>query len=574
MEFFKKYLHFSSHLQISSAALLLILLTIIYKLISIERNKKGLKKQYSSSSCTTSVTKTPVPQASGAWPVIGHLRLITNAKESTHITLAKMADKYGPIFSIRFGSHKTLIVSSWEMVKECFTGTNDKLLSNRPPHSAFEHMFYQNGYGVGLVPYGEYWRELRKITTHNLLANQTFLKYKHFVTSEVDTSFRKLYELCNNNKKHNSDRKGATTPAIALIRMDDWLTHLTHDVVGRIVGIGGSESNAATGTMSSRERFILAHHEASHFVTTSSISDIVPWLGWIDRLTGLTRKMKNCGKKLDMTLGSIIEERRQKRQFCRTKGKEYNSTNIAVEDKQEDFIDICFSLMEQSQLPGENPEISIKSFILDIMSAGTDTTKSVLIWTISLLLNHPHVLSKAKQEVDAHFGMKRRSTDDIVVVDVDDVHNLVYIHAIFKESMRLYPVSPVMERMTSDDCVVGGFCVPAGTRVWVNVWKMQRDPTVWEDPTVFQPERFLSDNKRNIDIAKGHNYELIPFGTGRRKCPGSSFALELMHLVLTRLILEFEMKAPGGKVDMTETSSVILSAKVAPVDVLISPRTP
>ncbi|MCL7025972.1 hypothetical protein MKW94_026598, partial [Papaver nudicaule] len=116
--------------------------------------------------------------------------------------------------------------------------------------------------------------------------------------------------------------------------------------------------------MSNREKFIHAHHEASNFVITSSISDIVPWLGWIDRLTGLTRKMKNCGKKLDKTLGDIIEERRQQRRFRRTKGREYNSTDMAVADEQEDFIDICFSLMEQSQLPGENPDISIKSFIL------------------------------------------------------------------------------------------------------------------------------------------------------------------------------------------------------------------
>ncbi|KAI3977756.1 hypothetical protein MKX01_039819 [Papaver californicum] len=136
--------------------------------------------------------------------------------------------------------------------------------------------------------------------------------------------------------------------------------------------------------------------------------------------------------------------------------------------------------------------------------------------------------------------------------------------------MRLYPASPVVERLSGEDCVVGGFHVPAGTRLWANVWKMHRDPKVWDDPLVFRPERFLCDDQKMVDV-RGQNYELLPFGAGRRICPGISFSLDLMQLVLTRLILEFEMQSPSGKVDMTATPG-LMSYKVVPLDILLTSR--
>lgn len=242
-----------------------------------------------------------------------------------------------------------------------------------------------------------------------------------------------------------------------------------------------------------------------------------------------------------------------------------------MDHEQEDFIDICLSNMEQSLIPGNKPEISVKSIVLDMLSGGSDQPKLILTWTLSLLLNHPDVLNKATEEVDTHFRKKKKISHHAHMVDAADVSNLVYIQAIIKESMRLYPASTLIERMTSDDCVVGGFHVPAGTRLWVNVWKMQRDPRVWKDPMVFRPERFLSNEKSMVDV-KGQHCELIPFGAGRRMCPGVSYAIEVMRLVLTRLILEFEMKAPLGGIDMRSRRG-LFNNKVVPLDVLITPRT-
>ncbi|MCL7044451.1 hypothetical protein MKW94_003301 [Papaver nudicaule] len=528
------------------------IVALLLALVSVLLGFLGLRKKFSHYR----------PKASCALPLTGLLHVFMNRDDLIHVTLGNMADEYGPIFSFPTGSHRTLVVSSWEIVKECFTGSNDTVFSNRPVPLAFKIIFYAGGidsYGLALVPYGKQWRELRKICVHNLLSNQQLLKFRQSIISQVDASFSKLYESCNSNR--NSDDQGvssttasgsvSSTSAASMVRMDDWLAQLSFNVIGRI-------------------QFTVAMDEASRFMSITAVSDTVPWLGWIDQLTGLTRKMKHSGKKLDLVVESIIEDHRQKRQFARTKGDE-NTT----EDEQDDFIDICLSIMEQPQLPGDNNprQIPIKSIVLDMIGAGVDATKLTTIWTLSLLLNNPHVLDKAKEEVDAHFGTKRRrSANHAVMVDFDDIRSLVYIQAIVKESMRLYPASPIVERLSSEDCVVGGFHVPAGTRLWANVWKMQRDPKVWGDPLVFRPERFLSNDQKKMVDVRGQNYELIPFGAGRRICPGISFSLDLMHLVLTRLILEFEMKSPGGgEVDMTATPG-LMSYKVVPLDILLTAR--
>ncbi|KAI3977757.1 hypothetical protein MKX01_039820 [Papaver californicum] len=392
-------LQYFSYFQPTSSLFALVSILLISAVVL---RKKFLNNYSSPASSTETALLSHQRRSSCALPIIGLFHVFMNKNGLIHVTLGNMADKYGPIFSFPTGSHMTLVVSSWEMAKECFTGNNDTAFSNRPAPLSFKTIFYACGgiesYGPSSVPYGKYWRELRKVCVHNLLSNQQLLKFRHLIISQVDTSFNKLYELC----KNSADNQGnyTTTTAAGMVRMDDWLAQLSFNVIGRIVC--GFQSDTETSASSSLERFTEAINEASYFMTTSPVSDNVPWLGWVDQLTGLTRNMKQCGKKLDLVVESIIEDHRQKRRFSRTK---QGDENIINEDEQDDFIDICMSIMEQPHLPGNNNpcQIPIKSIVLDMIGAGTDTTKLTTIWTLSLLLNNPHVLDKAKQEVDAHF---------------------------------------------------------------------------------------------------------------------------------------------------------------------------
>lgn len=152
-----------------------------------------------------------------------------------------------------------------------------------------------------------------------------------------------------------------------------------------------------------------------------------------------------------------------------------------------------------------------------------------------------------------------------------DLNNLIYLQAIVKETLRLYPAGQLAgQREFSDDCTVGGYHVPKGTRLVINLWKLHRDPRIWSDPTEFRPERFLEMHKE-IDV-KGQHFELIPFGAGRRLCPGITFGLQMLHLVLATLLHGFDISPPSdAPVDMAEGAG-LTNAKITPLEILIAPR--
>ncbi|CAL1410901.1 unnamed protein product [Linum trigynum] len=181
------------------------------------------------------------------------------------------------------------------------------------------------------------------------------------------------------------------------------------------------------------------------------------------------------------------------------------------------------------------------------------------------MLNNPTVFNKAQNELNIQVGRDRR-------VNGSDLKNLVYIQSIIKETLRLYPVAPLSGlREALEDCTVGGYFVPASTRVIINAWKIQRDPEFWPDPLAFEPERFLTATHGHVDV-KGQNFELIPFGSGRRVCPGVTLSMQTLVLVLARLVQEFNLANPTGEpVDMSENAGVNLR-RATPLEVLLSPR--
>lgn len=202
----------------------------------------------------------------------------------------------------------------------------------------------------------------------------------------------------------------------------------------------------------------------------------------------------------------------------------------------------------------------------NLIVAGTDTTNISLTRALGYLLNNHDALKKLKTELDEQVGKDR-------VVNKLDINNLIYLQAVIKESLRLgSPSELLVPRETLDDCNVAGFHIPAGTKVIVNAWKLHRDPHVWPDPFNFKPERFLSSDVATCIDVRGKNYELIPFGAGRRICPAISMALQVMHLTLARLIQGFELKSVSSVPTEIFEGLFSLSSYSAPLMVEISPR--
>lgn len=203
--------------------------------------------------------------------------------------------------------------------------------------------------------------------------------------------------------------------------------------------------------------------------------------------------------------------------------------------------------------------------ILILTASGS--TSITLGWALSLLINHPKVLKQAKEELDTNIGKDKW-------VQESDIKNLKYLQAIIKETLRLYPPAPLTGiREATDDCHVAGYKVTKGTRLFINLWKLQRDPLVWSNPNKFQPERFFNIHDQ-IDNFQNQEFGYLPFSYGRRSCAGATFGMQVLHLTLARLIQGFDINTKdGGPVDMIEGVGLALP-KENPLDVMLQPRLP
>ncbi|MBA0732309.1 hypothetical protein Gogos_016408 [Gossypium gossypioides] len=272
--------------------------------------------------------------------------------------------------------------------------------------------------------------------------------------------------------------------------------------------------------------------------STANRAEFLPVLNWFGRYE---KKVKKIGKKLDGLLQKLVNEhRRMKRE---------NNDNGSM-------VDHLLNLQQSD--PNYYTDEIIKGLMLVLILAGTDTTSVTIEWAMSNLLNHPELLKKAQAEIDTEIGQEN-------LIDEPDVSKLKYLQSIILEAQRLHPALPLLlPHVPSTDCTIGGYNVPGGAIVLVNAWSIHRDPQSWDDPTSFKPERFENDDSQS--------HKIMPFGLGRRACPGSGLAQRVMGLTLGSLIQCFEWERVDGKeIDMTEGMGSTMP-KAHPLEALCKAR--
>ncbi|KAH9605209.1 hypothetical protein KSS87_018157 [Heliosperma pusillum] len=476
----------------------------------------------------TTCTKKSPPQPSGGWPIIGHLTLLGSLP---HISLGILADKYGPFFRLRLGVSKVVVVSSPAMAKQCL-GTNDRVFVNRHKNIFVEQLTY-NSAMPGLSKYGPYWREIRKISTVELLSNHRLEMFKDVRMSEVRSAMKGLYDVCSDSDKP--------------VEMKCWFNDLSMNNIVRLIA-GKSLKEFYQGGDYYKISKVL--REFSQLAAAFVPADAIPVLRWFD-IGGYEKSMKHVAKEIDYVAQKWLDEHLSKE----------------AEEKL-DFIAVLLGIFGSGNQTafGFETNTIIKAVSMTMILAATDTTAVTLTWALSLLLNNKAALKKLQAELDTVVGKERQ-------VEESDLKNLVYLQAALKETLRLYPAAPLsVPRESIEDCTVNGYHIPAGTQLFVNLYKIHRDPEVWQDPCEFRPERFLTTHKE-YDV-RGQSFEFMPFGSGRRICPGISFALQFMQLTLASLIHGFEVSTPAGRrVDMTEGFG-LTNLKATPLEVIFTPRLP
>eukprot|EP00262_Sarcandra_glabra_P011769 TRINITY_DN289_c0_g3_i1.p1 TRINITY_DN289_c0_g3~~TRINITY_DN289_c0_g3_i1.p1 ORF type:complete len:327 (-),score=34.39 TRINITY_DN289_c0_g3_i1:156-1136(-) len=291
--------------------------------------------------------------------------------------------------------------------------------------------------------------------------------------------------------------------------------------------------------------------EVSELVSESNISDLFPIFSRFD-LQGAERRMKKLLVWSDKIYDSIINQRLR---------MEVTGPNKELDD----FLQILLRLMEEGDPKTPLTLTHIKAVFFDFMVAGTDTTSTVVEWAMAEMMAHPEIMQKAKKELEEVVGLNN-------VVEESHLPKLHYLDAILKEVQRLHPVAPLLiPRCPSDSCIVGGYTVPRGSNVMVNAWAIHRDPTIWENPLEFRPERFLKITNDKWDYS-GNDYRYLPFGSGRRICVGLPLAERMLAYILASLIHSFDWSSPEGtKLELVEKFGIALK-KATPLIALPYPR--
>nr|QWK52410.1 cytochrome P450 81D22-1 [Isatis tinctoria] len=440
---------------------------------------------------------------SPAWslPVIGHLHLL---KPPLHRTLYSLSQSLGgaPIFRLRLGNRVAFVVSSFSLAEECFT-TNDIVLADRPKFT-FGRLVEYNCTTMATTSYGDHWRNLRRIGAIEIFSSHRLDKFLSIRKDEI----RHLILCLSNNSLH-----GFAKVELRSLFGNFNINNILRMIAGkRFYGDGAEQDDDAKGV-----RQLL--DEAVSSAGVGHASDYVPLLRWF---TSYEKGVKKLAVRVDEFLQGLVDEKR------------------AQKEKGNTMIDHLLSLQETQ--PEYYTDVTVKGLVVVMIFAGNVTLTRTLEWAMLYLLNHPEVLKKAKNEIDTKIGLDR-------LIDEPDAKNLPYLQCIISEIFRLYPAAPLLApHRATDDCVVGGYDFPRGTTLIANVWTIHRDPTIWEEPEKFKPERFEK---------KGEDQKLMPFGMGRRACPGSGLAQRVVSLALGSMIQCFEWERVGEEyVDISEATTM------------------
>ncbi|GJN05390.1 hypothetical protein PR202_ga23011 [Eleusine coracana subsp. coracana] len=475
-----------------------------------------------------------LPPGPRPWPIIGNLNLLGPL---THRSLRELSLQYGPLMSMWTGSIRIVVASSGDAAR-LILKTNDEAFIDRPLIAIGRYLFYNHS-DMFWAPYGAYWRQARKLWHTKLLSEKQLKLHEHVRREEVQAMLRDLHAASSSNRRP--------------VQLRDHLLMLNLNVISRMM-MSKKYGVDEASSMASSKGFPWMVEEMFILKGSLNIGDVIPWLNWLD-LQGYISRIKSLSKMMDAFLEHMLNEHDARRL---QEGESF---------VPKDMVDVLLQLADDPNMEIPITRDGIKGFVLDMIAAGTDTTAVTVEWALSELLKNPMSFAKATEELDRVVGRDPLPTEK-------DAISLPFIQAVMKESMRLHPATPLLSpRRCHKDASIGSYRIPAGTCVAINAWAIGRDPAVWEAPEEFRPERFMESK---VDV-KGQDFDLLPFGSGRRMCPGMGLALKMAPLTLAYLLHAFAWRLPDGvvaeEVDMEERLRFTMPRNV-PLEAVGEPKLP
>ncbi|WCJ37100.1 cytochrome P450 family 71 subfamily B polypeptide 23 [Euphorbia peplus] len=440
------------------------------------------------------------------FPIIGNIPQLLGGL--FHHRLADLAKIHGPIMSIQQGQIPAVVITSVELAKEVLKVQGEEFAGR--PHAPAGDVLYYDCKDIVFAPYGDHWRQMRKICTLEFLSLKRVQSFRA-VREENISGFIKFLDTKVFLSVNLTKTIGDLTSAIMLIK-----------------------------TYGKCEEKLLALLEKvkQAVLDTSSGTDLFPSLRFLQYINGEKSRMARVQKEMDEMLDEILKDHKIKHKF--------GDNNL---------LQVLLDLQQNGDLELPLTNEVIKANIMEIFFGGSHTSSKTVEWAMSELMRNPESMRKVQAEVRQVFGKKGN-------VEESRMQELKYLKSVVKETLRLHPPATFVTRECRLKSKVNGYDIYPKTVVHVNIYAISRDPSVWTEPEKFYPERF-EDNQ--IDY-KGANMELIPFGAGKRICPGISLATTYVELLLANLLYHFDWKFPDGitstNLDMTEIYRGALARKV------------
>ncbi|KAL9147855.1 hypothetical protein ABFS82_12G003000 [Erythranthe guttata] len=458
----------------------------------------------------------PYPPGPKGWPLIGNIDMMN---QLTHRGLAKLAKQYGGVLHLRMGFLHVVAISTPDGARQVLQ-VHDIIFSNRPANIAISYLSYDRA-DMAFAHYGPFWRQMRKLCVMKLFSRKRAESWDS-VRDEVDSMVHAVAE---------------TADGSSAVNIGELVFGLTRNIIYR----------AAFGTRSNeggQGDFIEILQEFSKLFGAFNIADFVPWLGGLD-VQGINKRMIKARDSLDGFIDSIIDEHMIKKKKAKNNGLIEQTSNLDT-DMVDELLDFYSSeddakVSELCEQDSHNSNIkltrnNIKAIIMDVMFGGTETVASAIEWAMAELMKSPEDMKKVQQELTNEVGLARK-------VEEPDLEKLTYLRCCLKEVLRLHPPIPLLLHETAEDATVSGYHIPAKSRVMINAWAIGRDESAWEDADEFKPSRFLRDG---VPDFKGGNFEFIPFGSGRRSCPGMQLGLYALETAVAHLLHCFTWELPDG----------------------------
>ncbi|KAF3504930.1 hypothetical protein F2Q69_00045481 [Brassica cretica] len=354
-------------------------------------------------------------------------------------------------------------------------------------------------------PYGDHWKQLRKVGALHLLNKNAVNKFQTMRDEEISSMLKTLD--VHNVKGEDVD-----------------ITDIFNIVVSNIFLRSYTGSNHKEDKTT--KKFLDWDVKFKKLMGAFCVSDLFSSLAWVDRFTGFTTLLKNIYSELDGIMDKLINER-----------------------EKESYVDVLVRLRDV-----EKYDYDVKAIMKGTFVAAIESVALELEWLFSELIKNPKVLKKAQEEVQSIVGTKAEITSN----EIEQMH---YLRCIIKETLRLHPPGIVPRQTSSKWIKVGGYDIPPNTKVLVNLFAVQRDPKDWEKPDEFIPERFM---EKQVDFMGSKGY--VPFGFGRRNCPGMAYGIALLEEIIANLLYRFDWKMYDGskpeELSMEEISQFVVTRKV------------